>query len=45
METVLEAPRTALNASDLIAEAEAMIPFLREKSQETNALRLSLIHI
>jgi len=39
METVLEAPRTALNASDLIAEAEAMIPFLREKSQETNALR------
>ncbi len=39
METVLEAPRTALKASDLVAEAEAMIPFLREKAQETNALR------
>lgn len=39
MEALLQAPRTALHANDLVAAAEAMVPFLREKAQETNSLR------
>ncbi|KAF1020027.1 MAG: Flavin-dependent monooxygenase, oxygenase subunit HsaA [Paracidovorax wautersii] len=39
METVLNAPRSVLDSADLVAAAEAMIPFLREKAPETNKLR------
>lgn len=39
MESVLNAPQSALDSTDLVAAAEAMIPFLREKAPETNELR------
>lgn len=39
MEAVVNPSLTALDSADLVAAAEAMIPFLREKAPETNALR------
>ncbi|WP_076998139.1 acyl-CoA dehydrogenase family protein [Variovorax sp. KK3] len=39
METLMHEPETTLDPADLVRQAKAMVPFLREKEQITNDMR------